>query len=66
MPTRWQSKADAAASLLYLKEDVREVCRFAIEDLDREDLEDKILDDADWELLNEVQPTLGKLRHVCH
>ena len=63
---RWQGKADVAASLLYLKEDVREVCRFAIEDLDlwrswRQNCRWCWLGTAKWSSTH-----LRKLRHVCH
>ena len=64
-PTRWQSKADSAASVLYLKDDIIEVCRWAVDELERKDIEEVSLDNNEWELLKEVQPTLGKLRHVC-
>lgn len=63
-PTRWQSKADSAASVLYLKDDIIEVCRWAVDELERKDIEEVSLDNKEWELLKEVQPTLEKLRHV--
>ena len=64
VPTRWQSKADSAASVLYLKDDIVEVCRWAVEDMDGQDLEEVMFDRSEWELLEEVQPTLAKLLHV--
>lgn len=34
----------SAASVLYLKDDLIEVCRWAVEDMDRKDLEEVMLD----------------------
>jgi hypothetical protein len=48
-----------------LKENVKEVCRYAVDVLGKDDVKDKELEDPDeWNLLQEIQPTLGKLRHV--
>jgi hypothetical protein len=64
VPTIWQTKADSLASLLYLKADVQEVIRYGIEVLNRNDLNDAALTDAEWDVIEEVQPTFARLRHV--
>ena len=48
-----------------MKDDIIEVCRWALDELERKDIEEVSLDNNEWELLKEVQPTLGKWRHVC-
>jgi hypothetical protein len=66
-PTRWQSAHDSAASVLYLKDDLITVVEWAIQELDNGPrIEEAMLDNHEWALLKEIQPTLSQLRHVWH